>query len=300
MRPSLRQIEAFLTTAAEGSFSRAAERLGSSQPAVSQAIRELESDLALRLFDRTTRRVELTEGGRVFRDQIAKGLDEIDRALRDARDLAGLRRGTLRIAAPPLLAASVLPDAIASFARDHPGLSFELADTGTEDILARVRSGRADIGVGTFPPGDPDLDHRPVLRDALMLFCPPDHPLTGATPGWADLGGLPMLALTRDSGIRLLVELSFDRADLPFRPVMEVAQIATALALVAAGMGLAVLPGYARATPAAAPVRAVALAGPPVGRELSILLPRDRSPSPAARAFIDHLAASLRHHAPDG
>lgn len=287
MRPSLRQIEAFLTTAELGNFSRAAERLGISQPALSQAVRDLEATLGLPLFTRTTRRVSLTDAGQRFRDHALKGVEEIDHALRTARDTAALRLGHLRIAAPPLLAATIVPPAIAAFAATHPGITFALADTGTEDILTRLRDGRADLGFGTFPPSDDNLTRRTVLRDALVAAVPPGHPLIGTTPDWRDLADHPVITLTRDSGIRLLVEMGFDRAATPFRPAYEVTQITTALALSRAGLGVAILPGYALA---ASDLTAIPLTGPPIGREVVILTPRDRALPPAALPFADTLA----------
>ncbi len=287
MRPSLRQIEAFLTTAELGNFSRAAERLCMSQPALSQAVRDLEAMLDLPLFTRTTRRVTLTDAGHRFRDHALKGMEEIDRALRTARDTAALRLGHLRLAAPPLLAATIVPRAIAAFVATHPGVTFALADTGTEDILTRLRDGRADIGFGTFPPSGDNLARRIVLRDALTLAAPPDHPLAGTSPQWRDLAAYPLIPLTRDSGIRLLVELGFERATTPFRPAFEVAQITTALALTRAGLGLAILPGYALRD---SDLAAIPIAGPPIGREVVILTARDRTLPPAALPFADTLA----------
>ena len=301
MRPNLRQIESFLAVAATGNFSRAAERIGSSQPATSQAVRELETALGTRLLDRTTRRVEPTAAGIAFRDQATKGLEEIDRGIAEVRDRAGLRVGHLRIAAPPMLAATALPPAIASFAARHSGLTFALSDVGTEEIVARVRAGRVDLGIGTFPPGDPDLDRRPVLRDSLMLFLAPDHPLAApanAPIAWAALAGRALITLTRDSGLRLLAEMAFERAGLGLRPAHEVTQIATALALAAAGMGAAILPGHARALPAGTGLVARPLVAPAMSREVTLLLARDRSPAPATLAFAEHLSRALRASAP--
>jgi len=298
MRPTLRQIECFLTAADLGSFSRAAERLGLSQPALSQQIRDLETLLGLRLLDRTTRRVDLTAAGRSFRDQTTPALTALDRATEAAQGRARLRSGQLRVASPPLLAATILPRAIAGFGALHPGLTLTLSDIGTEDILADLREGRADIGIGTFPPGQPDLDHRPLIRDALMLFTPPGHPLTAIAPDWADVADYPLITLTRGSGIRLLVELGFDRAGLAPRPAQEVTQITTALALVAAGLGVAILPGYARIAAPAADLTCTPLQGVPVGREIAAALPRDRTPEPSAIPFLDHLARLMRQSAP--
>ncbi|ADZ70288.1 LysR family transcriptional regulator [Polymorphum gilvum] len=295
MRPSLRQIEAFLAVAEHGSFSRAAERIGSTQPALSQAVRDLEAALALRLFDRTTRRVDLTEAGRLLQERVAKGLEELDNAFLHARDLARLRRGHLRVAAPPLLAATVLPQALAGFLAAHAELTCALADVGTEEIVARVRSGQADLGIGTFQPGEPDLELRPILRDEMMLFCGCDE---APARTWRDLEHRPVITLTRASSLRLVTELGFETAGLALRPTHEVNQIATALALVEAGFGVAVLPGYARAAMRGMAVRAAPLREPSISREIMLLQARDRPPGPAAAAFAEYLARTLPRLSP--
>jgi DNA-binding transcriptional LysR family regulator len=298
-RPSLRQIECLLAIRDAGGFSRAAERLGLSQPALSGQIRDLEGLLGLRLVDRTTRRVALTPAGEAFAIRAAAGLAELDRAQAEAQGRAGLSAGRLRLAAPPLLAAGLLPGVMADFARAHPGLDLTLSDLPTDDIVARLRDGRVDAGIGTFPPGLPDLDARPLFRDALMLFAPPGHPLAAmSTVPWAALDGQAVVALGRESGLRLLAELGFDRAGLPLRPAQEVAQVATALALAGAGFGVAVLPGYARIAPQAAGLAARPLDGDPIGRQIAALTPRDRSAPPALAPFLDALARALRRLAP--
>ncbi|MDT8857946.1 LysR family transcriptional regulator [Paracoccaceae bacterium Fryx2] len=299
MRPSLRQIEAFLAVADHGTFSRAAERLGTTQPAISQSVRELEATLTLRLFDRTTRRVVLTEAGQAFREQALKGLAELDRAVAQARDHAGLRQGHVRLAAPPLLAATVLPGILATFRTAHPGLTLALADLGTEQIIVQVPSGHADLGLGTFPPGDTDLARHPILHDEMMVFAPPAADLPAA-PCWADLAGHPVIALAPSSGLRLLTDLGFAAVGLTLRPAFEVHGIATALALAGAGLGLAILPGYARAALSgpAPTLHARPLTRPTIGREVALIHAQDRSLSPAATTFADHLTRALRKSVP--
>jgi DNA-binding transcriptional LysR family regulator len=294
-RPTLRQIECLLAIRDAGGFSRAAERLGLSQPALSGQIRDLESLMGLRLVDRTTRRVALTPAGEAFATRAAAGLAELDRAQAEAQGRAALSAGRLRLAAPPLLAAGLLPGVMADFARAHPGLALSLSDLPTDDIITRLRDGRADAGIGTFPPGLPDLDARPLFRDALMLFAAPGHPLAGLRDvPWAALEGQALVALGRESGLRLLAEMGFERAGLPFRPAQEVAQVATALALVGAGFGVAVLPGYARIAPQAAGLAVRPLDGAPIGRQIAALIPRDRSAPPALLPFLEALGRVLR------
>lgn len=294
-RPTLRQIDCLIALRDTGGFSRAAERLGLSQPALSQQIRDLEDGLGLRLVERTTRRVSLTAAGQAYATRAEAGLAELERARAEALGHATLGLGQLRVAAPPLLAAGLMPGVIADFQARHPGVSLSLTDLSTEDIVTCLREGRADLGIGTFPPGLPDLDHRPLWRDALMLFVPKSHALAAQESAeWAELAEVPLIALGRASGLRLLAELGFERAGLALRPVQEVAQIATALSLVDAGLGVAVLPGYARLAPQARGLAVLSLRGDPIGRQIVALSPKDRSPPPAMMPFLDLVLRALR------
>ncbi|MCA1299477.1 LysR family transcriptional regulator [Stappia indica] len=294
MKVTLRQIECFLAVAEFGNFSRASRRMNLAQPALSQAIRDLEAELATRLFDRTTRRVELTEAGREFRASAQKIYEDLELAVQSVHELAERKRGRIRIAAPPLLAAVVLPQAIADFHRRHPGISVELADVGTEQILDSVRSGRADCGLGTFSPAEDGIERVPLSRDSLMLFCDQKSAFNGAASvNWRDLAGQPLITLTRDSGIRLLVEVGFETAEVPLKPAYEVSQITTAIALVEAGLGIAVLPTYALAAAQYRKVSGKLLTGPSISREVVMIHATGRSVSPAVSAF----AAVLRRYA---
>ena len=120
MNITIRQIQSFLNVADLGSFTRAAEKMHTMQPALSQQVRDLESELGIRLFDRTTRRVELTEGGAEFRNIATKIIDDLEAAARNAHELAERKRGRVIVAAPPLLASAVVPRAIADFRNKYP------------------------------------------------------------------------------------------------------------------------------------------------------------------------------------
>lgn len=294
MKITIKQIESFLAVADLGNFSRAAERLNTAQPALSQSIKDLEAELAVRLFDRTTRRVELTDAGREFRHSAAKVLEELEHAVEGVHELAERRRGRLRIAAPPLLAAVVLPQAIADFQKRYPGIAVQLADVGTEQIVESVRSGKADCGLGTFSPAEEGIERLPLVRDSLMLFCDQRSPFNGAVSvPWRELEDQPMITLTRDSGIRLLVEVGFETAELALKPVYEVTQITTAIALVEAGLGVAVLPTYALAAARYRKVVGKPLIEPNISREVVMIHATGRSISPAVSAF----AAVVRRYA---
>ena len=254
LKITLKQVESFLAVAESGSFSNAARHLHVAQPALSQAVKDLEAELGIRLFDRTTRKVMLTEAGRELRASAGRVITDLDHALADARDLATRRRGRIRIAAAPLLAEIVLPHTIAEFRGRYPGIAIELVDVSPREIVEAVKAGRVDCGLGTFLAGGQNIERSVLAHDQLMLFCHPDSPLRGVdTVRWHDLAAAPLITLTRNSGIRLLVEIGFEQPAAG-RPAYEVSLIQTALALVEAGLGISVLPTYAMA---AAPHRRV-------------------------------------------
>src|SRR5262245_48630801 len=177
MNITLRQLQCFLHVAALGSFTRAAEKMHTMQPSLSQQIRDLEGELGIRLFDRTTRRVELTEAGTEFRNIAAKVIEDLEVAARSAHELAERKRGRVAVAAPPLLAAAIVPRAIANFRKQYPGLDIRLVDAQSDQIVEMVRSGQVDCGVGTFHAGEEGVASSVLARDSLMVFCASDDPL---------------------------------------------------------------------------------------------------------------------------
>lgn len=294
MNVTLRQLRAFIAVASSGSFTRASEQLHIAQSAVSVLIQELEAELRTRLFDRTTRRVELTEPGKEFRPHVEKLLADLAHAVHDAHDLAARKRGRITIAAPPTLATALIPKAISTFTRDFPGVKVILLDTHTSQIAAKVKSGEADIGVGTFPDWGEDFARTVLARDVLAVFCDPQHPLAAKRrPKWRDLKGLPLITLTRASGIRDVVEFGYRSAGLPIQPFFEVSQISTAMALVETGLGVTVLPTLARAYSSARRIAIRPISHPNVPQEIASITNRHRALPPAAEDFM----ASLRKHA---
>lgn len=286
MRIALRHIEAFLAVAEHGNFSTASRNHNIAQPALSQAVKDLEAELGLRLFDRTTRRVELTAAGIEFQGSTAKIVEDLEHAVQNVRDLAARRRGRIRIAAPPLLSSVILPQAIAAFHTEFPGISVELIDRGTDEIVESVESGNADCGIGTFSPHEEGIDRTLLMRDNLMLFCHRGHPILERDDiKWAQLRDQPLIALTRSSGLRLLVDMATEAAELAIKPAFEVSLITTALALVEARLGVSVLPAYAMSAAQHHAVGAIPLTDPVVTRDVVFVHASGRSISPAVSTF---------------
>jgi DNA-binding transcriptional LysR family regulator len=288
MNEPLRPLRAFLAVMDSGSFTAAARRMGVSQPHLSGLVRDLEGTLGVRLLDRTTRRLVPTAAGRALAEDIRPLLLRLDAALMVARG-AG-RRGRVAVAAPPLLAALALPPVLARFRAAHPGVEVAVFDERMDALVARLRQREVDFAIGTFEEAEPELSQIVLARDRLALFHPAGWPVPDGPVAWSWLQGQPLVTLNWESGIRRLIAPRIAG----IRPIFEVGQVATALAMVEAGLGVAVLPAYAaRATTASV----VALAGPVVSPPITAAFLAGQQLPPAAAELLallrDHLAGSI-------
>lgn len=295
---TLRQLECVIAVAETGNFSRAAERLQTAQPSLSKTISELEAILDIRLFDRTTRSVELTAAGRQFYEAATRILEDVDIALRDIDDVVHSRRGIVRVAAPPLLAATILPNAIAEFSKDYPGVKVDLKDLPTDEIVTSIRSGELDWGFGTFFPGEDGTIQTRLTRDQMACFCDRKTRKMLKDDSWSSLADFPLISLTQNSAVRRIVETGFEMAGMAFKPVHLVNQMSTALALVQAGLGVAILPSYAKAIATQYKVVSAPLRKPVIHRDISLIRRQERSPTPAAAAFAETLKQHIAHALP--
>jgi DNA-binding transcriptional LysR family regulator len=301
MNITLRQLYGFKAVADVGTFTAAAQRLKVAQPALSLNIRDLESELGARLFDRTTRRVELTAAGREFLQSVDKLIVDLERAVQNARDLADRRRGRLVVAAPPLLAALIVPGAVADYKRRFPAIEISVVDAQTNVIVDKVRSGEADCGIGTFAEAEEGIRRERLFEDALMAWCPAQSACARSSRlAWKDLPTGQLIAMTRDSRIRFLVDQAYQSTGQTVRPAYEVSHMTTAIMMVEAGLGVAVLPAYVWGFARVFNVVSKVLCDPEVRREVAIIQASERSLSPAAEAFLAYLGKRAHAALPRG
>ncbi|MBI1201872.1 MAG: LysR family transcriptional regulator [Rhodopseudomonas sp.] len=298
MNITIRQLQAFIEVADAASFTQAAKRMHIAQPALSQHVRDLESELGIRLFDRTTRRVELTEGGREFRNRAGKIVEDLEHATRYVHDYAERKHGRVTIAAPPLLAATILPWAMADFHAAFPGIQISLTELPSDQIVAQVRSGKIECALGTFRAGEPDISSKVLCSDSLAAFSLGNNPLSRQKRIlWRELENYQLIAMTRESNIRLLFELGCERSKAALNPTYEVSHVTTALAMVEAGLGVAILPTYAAVASRNPDVKATPLHKPQMERNIVLITQSGRSPSPGLQSFthflVKHTLASL-------
>jgi DNA-binding transcriptional LysR family regulator len=238
---STRQLRAFVALAEQRSFTRAAVLMHLSQPAFSALIRSLEEALGHRLFDRSTRHVELTTEGRAFDATARRVIEEFDDALAGARDYATQRRGRVSVALLPSLAAGWLPGVLAEFRAAYPGIELDVADVLSEDCIERVRSGKADFAIAATRVETPELRAELFCSDSFHLVCAKDHPLAKATRLRAkDLAEHPFIHLSRTSSVRQYLDAAV--RPLKMNSLMEVDQLATVMGMVRAKLGISVVP----------------------------------------------------------
>ena len=238
---STRQLRAFLALAEQRSFTRAAEALHLSQPAFSALIRALEEALDTRLFDRSTRSVELTPEGRLFETSARQLLGDFGAALGTLRDHLQLRTGRVSLAALPSLAAGWLPAILAEYKAQWPGVEMQLRDALSDDCIDLLRAGAVDFALAATGPQTTGLATEVLCSDGFHLVCRKDHPLARSkTLRLKDLAPYPFVHLARNSSVRQRLDAAVHPMQL--NTVLEVEHLATVAGMVEAGLGISVVP----------------------------------------------------------
>lgn len=290
MNPTLRQMRAFVALAKTGNFTLAAQYMHVTQSALSGLIKELEQTLGVRVVDRSTRRIALTATGQELYPLFSQMIDDLDGALTNIADQAQLRKGTVRVAVPQLMACTLLPPVIAAWRERHPDIRISLSDSAVEGITARVLSGETDFGIGPERDAAPQLDARALMTMPFEAVVPPGHPLAGRhDAGWSDLAGYPLISLRGQFTERLLADMGDMARDLTLKPAHEVTYMTTALAMVASGLGITVGMPYAAPLVRLHGLVSVPLADPVLTRRFFVYTRAQRSQTPAAEAFIAFL-----------
>ncbi|WNW09708.1 LysR family transcriptional regulator [Pseudomonas sp. DTU_2021_1001937_2_SI_NGA_ILE_001] len=287
MKNALQHIRAFLAVVHRGNFARAADDLHLSPSALTVQIRQLEGWLGISLLERSPRHVELTAAGREALPAMEKLLLDFANIVNAGQGLAALRRGVVSVAALPSLCSSALPECLAVFRGEFPGIEVRLRDVVADRICELVRDGDVDFGLGVRPRMVHGLDFQTLMQDRLCLFVPIGHPLADGTLTLADLDDQPMILTGRDSSVRVQIEQVFQLGGLALRPVLEANYMSTVLALVRNGLGIALLPESADDGDPRLVRRH--LSEPGLARELGVITRQGYGLSPAALRLVECL-----------
>jgi len=296
----MHQLTYFESVSRHLHFTRAAAELNVAQPSVSQQIRKLETELGAPLFHRMKRHVALTEAGQTFLPHARAVLQRLEEARLEVQELSGMRKGTLAVGAPPSVGTHLLPRALASFSRRHPGIVLTFREAGSRTLISQLENGELDLAIVIQPIRHPALETSPLLEEELMLAVPRQHALaTGRSR--------VRLSQLRDEPFVLLREGAYDLREQTlaacrragFEPVVALdgGEMDSMLRFVAAGIGVVILPAMVLADVEHgddAPV-IVRRLQPRLSRSLVLARRRDRYYSAAAREFISFLEDAAAH-----
>lgn len=294
MNVSSRQMLAFLEICRLQSFARAAESISLSPSGVSMLVKELESQVGARLFDRTTRTVTLTEAGRRLQPVAECVVGELRSLQAGIGGVQAEVRARLDVASTPMVAAALLPRAVRAFAISHPQVRVHLADVDMNTVRRRVLEGEADIGLGFFVKPTAGLVREPLCQFRLMRISAPTEELAGlgASRPWSSLKGLPLVSLPTDNPIQALVEKHLGRPgdETQERPRMNL--IGTLIAMVHVGHAHAVVPSFALEECLRHGLSVAMLVEPAVHLDLYLISRRGAPSKPAAADFAKALRAA--------
>jgi len=289
----LRRLSSFLALVDEGSFTKAARRLGITQPSLSQQIRTLESEVGGALLERLPRGVRLTPAGRALLPEAQTAVRAADRAGNAARMALALEAGELEVATLLSMAVGILPHVIASWMQHHPEIAIRMREYTHRSLLEDdVRAGVGDIALGPVPESwDGPVDR--LGWEELVVVLPSSDPLAGAERlALETLADRPWVLFQPGHGLTEIVDAACLRAGFQPRVAVRTTQVEAATRLAAAGLGPAMVPDNVVSPGLDANVVRL---DPPVRRELAAYTRSDWSP--LARAFLDALKEShwLRH-----
>ncbi len=281
------QILAFLKIVEEKSFSRAAERLYRTQPALSKQVRQLETELGQRLLSRQGKQVEPTAAGKIFLEHARKIVDTRTEGLEALKRLRDRPRGRLSIGANEATQLYVLPAVFAEFRARYPDVRLTLRRNFTRKLVEHVLANKLDFGVVSLPVDEKDLVVIPLHKDELVVVAPPKHPLTHfRAVTMEQLAQYPMI-FPRTGRTRVLFERVFSSRNLEPHIALELASNEAIKKFVAGGLGITLMSRSFFAQEAAmGKLVPIALKGIELVRELGLIHHRDKYLDPAMLAFL--------------
>lgn len=299
MNVTLRQVRAAVAVAREGSFRRAADALHLSQPALSLAVSELESQLGVALFDRTSRSVAPTELGAAFIASAARLMDDFDQLVQEVGDVAQSRRGRVVVSCVSSIAGRVMPLAMQACSRLHPQVEVVVRDDVAQQVLASVRLRESDFGLTIEPREiDGDMSFEALKEDPFYLVCQRDHRLARRRQVcWRDLNAQALVSLSTTSGSEGVISDELARQHVRAARTTAVSHLSTVHGMLEAGYGVAVLPMIGLPVAGHPTLVSRPLLEPKLARVIGAYRRRDRSLSPAAAALLDVVRGVLRTYA---
>ncbi|MFS0911942.1 LysR family transcriptional regulator [Microbacterium sp. 179-I 3D2 NHS] len=293
---NLEQLRGFVEVARLGHFTRASEYLHLAQPSLSRQISTLERELGAELFHRARGHIALTAAGEALLPRAQRMLAEAEAIRDEMGEMAGLRRGRVRLGAPPTLCISLVAEAVSTFHDAHPDVDLHLTESGSRLLVDELAVGAVDIALitasGGQPPPGVSLTRTPLLAEELVVVSSAARQPVARTPaiGLDHLATLPLIVFDESYELRATTDAAFRAAGLDPNPVLEGAEMDAVLRFVERGLGVAVVPAMVLLDRPA--LRSVRLSHPMMSRTVSLAHRSDVTPAVAVAAMRDVIVAT--------
>ncbi|WP_238366493.1 LysR family transcriptional regulator [Mesobacterium pallidum] len=288
---TLKQLRALSAVYRTGKLTDAAGELHVTQSAVSVLIKQVESALDVRLFDRTTRRLEPTVACENAIGTVERILDDVRLLDHSVRDMRDLKRGTVRLTATPATGMAFLPEVVRRFRAAFPAIRLVIDDCAPNQFLTNIAEEKVEFGLGVAPEDPGQFDSVSITSDQLCCVLPKDHALAGRDSlRWSDIAGEPLILSRRDYGVRDLVDRVLQQETGQAASVAaEVGFLSSATWMATSGIGVCILPERLARLYFDATLSVVPLTAPRVMRPMSLVTKAGRSLTPASQRFVEVL-----------
>lgn len=279
---SLRQLRIFLAVAEHQGFSRAGNMVGLTQSAMSHSIRDLENELGIKLFDRTTREVFLTQEGQYLSGELRRLMGELEATFSNAWSRGEQHSGLVHVATSPTISAGIMPHCIKKLINKYPQINVMIHDQVQKQTIQKVVNGEVDFGVIVEPSTPSDLHTETFMEEPFCLILPPTHKLARQKKvEWGRLKNQDLVLLDDSSGSRSLIDNALIRNGVTPHVVQELGHVATIFRILESGIGVSIIPQIASSA-----VEKLGLVCRPLypteNRKLQLARRHNRSLSPAA------------------
>lgn len=282
----VRHLRYFLAVAEAGNFSRAADRLGISQPSVSQQIRDLEASLRIRLFQRRGKRVLLSAAGLIFQEHARTVLRQLEKCFQELGSEPGQLRGALHLGVVPVLNVALIPDLLGMFAVDHPAISLMVEEISSTEIETALEEGRMDAGLGFVTRHSPNLRYQLLCTDEFALIVAKNHPWAKRRIiPFSELENQRLLQLPDSFVMRRMIDDICRKHQVRPRIIAEINAIETLLRSLGPLQSSAVMPKVTLLGRQNLNLRAIPLQGKKLGLKIGLLRLRDSLTNTAVADF---------------
>lgn len=292
----LRQLEYFIVLSEELHFTRAAEKLGITQPSLSQQIRLLEHEVGMPLFDRVGKKTLITEAGKALLHHGYNMFHELSQARAVISELQGLKRGTLKIGALLTVVNYLLPPTVMGFHNSYPGVTLSVLGLRTGDIFNGLLHNELDLGIVYLPLEHQDLEAIPLYKEYLALAVPADHPLAQASVATLDiLKETPSVLLPDTYFLRQVINEQCRSLAFAPQPVLEMTTMESIITMVGRGIGVTILPKAYLDYIEHPQIRTIPLQNPALTTEIGVVYRKNKHLCAASRVFMEQLITAARH-----